>query len=208
MTYSDALARLGVSRGADAQELRERYRELVKSCHPDVAGPAAQEHLRDILSAYRLVAGTTSRPRRTARRRPEPRPARLDRDAMAALLVWGRQATAAPDEAVRRAAVVRLASTGTHAAGTYLRQALYDTSSQVASSAAAALVSTPGRSAERALLAAWSTMASSAQAATVAAIGRSGASERFASLLVLASVTGEGETAARALTLLEMEQTS
>ena len=53
----DALATMNLERTATAEEIKDRFKALVKQLHPDVNGrdPAAEERLRVVIEAYRLL---------------------------------------------------------------------------------------------------------------------------------------------------------
>ena len=64
---------LGVSRDADADEIKKAYRRLARQLHPDVnPDPATQERFKEVSAAYEVL----SRPREAPDVRPRRRPVR------------------------------------------------------------------------------------------------------------------------------------
>ncbi|PLX97177.1 MAG: molecular chaperone DnaJ [Desulfuromonas sp.] len=58
MTYGElqrACQTLGVGERASLQEVKERYRERVRTAHPDVAPEADEMTIRELNAAYRLL---------------------------------------------------------------------------------------------------------------------------------------------------------
>lgn len=55
-----ALAVLGLRAGAGTGEIKRRFKDEVKACHPDVNGAdeAAEARLREVIWAYRRLTGT------------------------------------------------------------------------------------------------------------------------------------------------------
>ncbi len=58
MQYPDlraALAELGLSERLSLRQLKERYRDLVRRCHPDCRAEAEPERIRRVNAAYRVM---------------------------------------------------------------------------------------------------------------------------------------------------------
>jgi hypothetical protein len=55
MSPDEARAVLGVGPSASPREIRSAYRRLVRSHHPDVAGPAGTERATRVIEAYRVL---------------------------------------------------------------------------------------------------------------------------------------------------------
>jgi hypothetical protein len=159
MLRHDAFRILGVPQETPEEEVRATYRDLVKQMHPDArnANTGAPVDLGIVVEAYRtIIRGATSpsaqrraypgnaegAPLRKRRRRTgSPPPERLSAASIASL---GRFANSAADPLLRSRAVAKLASSGRHMAGVYIRQAVFDADRGVAAEAAAGLVSIPG----------------------------------------------------------------
>jgi molecular chaperone DnaJ len=72
---------LGVSRDADAEDLRRAYRRALRRLHPDTRTDerADEEALDRVLHAYRVLSDPAGRARHDARRAPDPPPRRPPR---------------------------------------------------------------------------------------------------------------------------------
>ena len=144
MDKIEAFGELGVSAESPLEEVRHRYRTLIKSLHPDAAG-TDETRVTRVIEAYRTICERTERPRRIVRRQSQ----RMD---TRAVFTMGRWATAATDPRVRLHAVQRLRSSDLHAALVFLRQAMFDSDLEIAASAAAGFVERAGASAEQTIL--------------------------------------------------------
>src|SRR5215510_4492241 len=62
-TIMNAYDVLGVSRNASKETIRAAFRKAAKACHPDLrAGdPAAEQQLRQVVAAYKLLGNTRKR---------------------------------------------------------------------------------------------------------------------------------------------------
>jgi len=52
---AEALAALGLSPGADLDAVRAAFRRLVRTHHPDIAGPGANDRTAQLTEAYRVL---------------------------------------------------------------------------------------------------------------------------------------------------------
>jgi len=56
MKYKDYYAALGVSRDADAEQIKKAYRKLARAHHPDVSGaPEAEARFKEVAEAYQTL---------------------------------------------------------------------------------------------------------------------------------------------------------
>lgn len=69
MSPDEARSVLGVGPAASSREIRVAYRRLVRSHHPDVAGPAGTDRATRVIEAYRVLR----RPAATVDPPPDPR---------------------------------------------------------------------------------------------------------------------------------------
>lgn len=73
MTEDDARQVLGVPPSASAEELRSRYRQLLRDSHPDRSlDPNAHQTTQKIIQAFRLLVAATDSPHLSIPRRPGP----------------------------------------------------------------------------------------------------------------------------------------
>jgi hypothetical protein len=159
MLRHDAFRILGVPQETPEEEVRATYREMVKQMHPDArhAPAGASVDLGIVVEAYRTILREGSAPRRERReqsgaadappsgpRRRHAEPAPPERLSAASVASLGRFANSTGDPSLRARAVRKLASSGRHMAGVYIRQAVFDADRGVAAEAAAGLVSIPG----------------------------------------------------------------
>jgi hypothetical protein len=158
----DAYAVLGVPPGLNSDEIRSRYRHLVKEMHPDVAAGRAGE-LGEIIEAYRLIdtflarRKPTVRPRQRAAKpshRPEKTKEQFSSDrtgrkeragsSARAFFALGNIAIHGGDRTARCTALRRLVDSGKRSAAVFVRQCLFDVDPMVHLEAARLFPLVPG----------------------------------------------------------------
>lgn len=144
MDRTEAYGELGVSEESPLEEVRRRYRTLIKTLHPDAAG-ADETRATRVIEAYRTICERIEKPRRRVRREPP----RMD---TRAVFTMGRWATTATDARVRMHAVQRLRSSDLRTALVFLRQAMFDSDLEIAACATAGFVERAGAGAEQTIL--------------------------------------------------------
>ena len=58
---SDYYEVLGVTRQADAEEIKRAYRRKARQLHPDVAGPGHEEEFKEVTVAYEVLSDPEKR---------------------------------------------------------------------------------------------------------------------------------------------------
>jgi molecular chaperone DnaJ len=69
MAGKDYYLILGVARSESPAGIRARYRDLVRSLHPDVAGAQSTGVFREVTEAYEVLADPVARRHHNGRRR-------------------------------------------------------------------------------------------------------------------------------------------
>jgi molecular chaperone DnaJ len=57
----DYYAVLGVPKTATEAEIKKAYRKLAREHHPDVAGPDAEDHFKEVAAAYEVLGNAEKR---------------------------------------------------------------------------------------------------------------------------------------------------
>lgn len=175
MLLREAFSILGVQPGIDVDEVRSRYRFLVKELHPDVYDGTGDELAR-IVEAYRLLDAkyyggkrrVNTRPKTTEKRHTAAHqhrkqstttagsrmPPNQEENRTSAEIVFylGKIAVSDADRNRRCRALERLAAMGLRSAGVFIRQCIFDTDPVVAVAAAKAFPRVPGTRGESVLI--------------------------------------------------------
>ncbi|MFO8043597.1 MAG: hypothetical protein R6U25_10375 [Alkalispirochaeta sp.] len=139
MQLREAYRILGLEPSTSVERVTAHYRGLVKQMHPDAGGVIVD--VGRLVEAYRTIVTHSGR---TTQRSPGP--------AGSSVFSLGKLATSSGEAALRLQAVRQLAQRRRYAGAVFLKQALFDTDSDVAHAAAVAMVSIPGTQVERDLL--------------------------------------------------------